>query len=328
MAVNNWKTRSLERLLSLLALLPLPVLHALGWLVGNLLYLIPNHMRLVAAINIDLCFPDCTNAQHRVFLRRALVESTRSALEIGPAFKLPVQRLTDKWVSKIHGEEHLRQADARGNGLILLAPHLGCWELLNLWVAERRSLTALYRPPRQAYLEPILLAGRTRNGARMLPAGPQGVRGILKTLRQGETVGILPDQEPDGAEPFAPFFGVPTKTMTLASRVANRSQATVLFAFAHRLPGARGFELHLIPAATEIADPDQEVATAALNRGIEACVKLAPEQYQWTYKRFATQPDGRRPYPSKRKRRNKSKPTPAKHTSKNIRPKALGEAKD
>lgn len=307
MATWHWKTRSIDRLLDLFALLPLPALHTLGWLTGQLLYLIPNRARLIAAINIELCFPHQSVAQQHRMLRRTLVETSKTVLEMGPAFKLPAENLINKWVTGIHGQEHLHAADSRGNGLILLAPHFGCWELLNLWVAKHRSLTALYRPPRQPYVEPILLAGRTRNGAHMLPADSQGVRGLIRSLRAGETVGILPDQEPSGAEHFASFFGVPAKTMTLVCRIANKSQATVLFACARRLPRAQGFELHFIPTEPQIADSDSHTAIAALNRGVESCVNLAPEQYQWTYKRFYTHPDGRRHYPSKRRKKGRKR---------------------
>lgn len=312
MAKRHWKTRVVDRFLGFCALLPLPVLHALGWLTGQLVYLAPNYARLIAATNIKICFPSQTVAQQRRMLRRSLIETSKTAFEVGPTFKLSPTKLTEQWVTNVYGEEHIKAADSRGNGLILLAPHFGCWELLNLWVAERRALTALYRPPRQKSLEPILLASRTRNGARMLPAGPHGVRGLMQALRNGETIGILPDQEPNGAEPFAPFFGHPAKTMTLACRIAHKSQASVLFACVRRLPRGQGFDLHFIPAATQIADPDPEVATAALNQGVEACVNLAPEQYQWTYKRFATQPDGHSPYPNRnnRKRRRRPKASP------------------
>ncbi|MCG5530945.1 lysophospholipid acyltransferase family protein [Halorhodospira halochloris] len=307
MAVRHWKTRSVDGLLSFFALLPLPALHMLGWLVGHLAYIVPNRARLIAATNINLCFPSKPTAQQRRLLRLCLVETGKTALEIGPIFKRQPQWLTRRWVADVFGAEHIEASLEHGKGLIFLAPHFGCWELLNMWVAERRPLTALYRPPRQRSLEPILLAGRSRSGVHMLPAGTQGIRGVMKALHAGESVGILPDQEPEGNEPFAPLFGQPAKTMTLASRVAYKSQAPVLFACARRLPAAKGFELHFIPADADIANPDPQLAAAAVNRGVEACVRLAPEQYQWTYKRFATQPDGHSPYPGRGKRRNKRK---------------------
>ncbi len=294
--------RTLEWTLRILARLPLPVLHGIGATLGTALTHLPNRARRIAEINLHLCFPDREDAEQRRLLRDALRETCKTALEIAPVFKRPPEQVT-AWVRRVHGHEHFERAVAEGRGVLLLAPHIGCWELLNLWVAARQPLTALYRPPRQPALEPILLAGRSRNGARLLPAGPQGVRGLLRALGRREVVGILPDQEPDGSEPFAPFFGVPAKTMTLAGRIAGRSRAVPLFAFAERLPLGRGYDLHFMPADPAVADPDPATATAALNRGVEACVHRAPAQYQWTYKRFNTQPDGTRLYPTKRRRR-------------------------
>ncbi|ABM61873.1 lysophospholipid acyltransferase family protein [Halorhodospira halophila] len=294
--------RSLDLALRILARAPLPVLHAAGTTIGAALAHLPNRPQRVAEINLRLCFPAQDAHQRRRLLRRTLQETCKTALELAPVFKRPPEQVL-RWVRQVHGQEHFDQALGEERGVLLLAPHIGCWELLNLWVAARQPLTALYRPPRQPALEPILLAGRSRNGARLLPAGPQGVRGVLRALGRREVVGILPDQEPDGSEPFAPFFGVPAKTMTLAGRIAQRSGAVPLLAFAERLPGGRGFDLHFFPAEEAVADPDPAVAAAAVNRGVEQCVRRVPAQYQWTYKRFNTQPDGTSPYPKKRRRR-------------------------
>ncbi|MBK1735358.1 lipid A biosynthesis acyltransferase [Halorhodospira abdelmalekii] len=289
----------------LLGRCPLPLLHGSGWVLGQLLARVPNHLRLISAINLALCFPARSEAQRRRLQRRALIETCKTALELGPVLTGDAERITRRWVRAVHGHHHLEKALGSGRGLILLAPHLGCWELLNLWVAARYPLTALYRPPRQSALEPLLVRGRTRNGARMLPADTQGIRALIRALRAGEVVGILPDQEPAGSEPFAPFFGVPAKTMTLASRLAHKSQAAVVFGFAKRLPAGGGFELHFLPAPEGVAAADPHIATAALNRGVEACVQKAPTQYQWTYKRFATCPDGSRRYPRRQRKGRK-----------------------
>jgi len=119
------------------------------------------------------------------------------------------------------------------------------------------------------------------------------VRKLYKRLVDGGVVGILPDQQPKlGDGEFAPFFGTPALTMVLLSRLAQRTGALVLFAFAERLPRGAGFRLHVLPAPPGIADPDLPTAVAALNRGVEACVRLAPAQYQWHYKRYSIRPPG------------------------------------
>ena len=114
---------------------------------------------------------------------------------------------------------------------------------------------------------------------------------MFKRLLAGGVVGILPDQQPKAGEgEFAPFFGTPALTMVLLSRLAQRTGATVLFAFAERLPRGTGFRIHIRPAPEGIADPDLPAAVAALNRGVEECVRIAPSQYQWAYKRYSIRP--------------------------------------
>jgi KDO2-lipid IV(A) lauroyltransferase len=190
-------------------------------------------------------------------------------------------------IREVRGEALFDAARASGKGLIVAAPHLGCWELLNYWLAERAPLSIVYRAPRQAAIEPLLLAVRGRLPVEQVRASGAGVRALYRRLANGGVVGILPDQRPkQGEGVIAPFFGVPALTMVLLSRLAERTDATVLFAFAERLPRGKGFRLHFLEAPSGIADEDLPRACAALNRGVEQCVEIAFAQYQWTYKRF------------------------------------------
>src|SRR5690606_22857156 len=124
-----------------------------------------------------------------------------------------------------------------------------------------------------------------------------GVRTLLKLLKDGGMLGILPDQQPKrGDGEFAPFFNIPALTMTLLPRLAERTGATVLCAYVKRLPThEQGFEVHIEPAPDTVADPDPLIATAALNLALEHCIRSAPEQYQWSYKRFTIRPEGQSP---------------------------------
>jgi KDO2-lipid IV(A) lauroyltransferase len=197
-------------------------------------------------------------------------------------------------IREIHGAALFDAALAARKGLIIAAPHLGCWELLNFWLCSRTPIAIAYRPPRQPALEPLLLRARGVLAPEQVRAeGAGGVRKLYKRLVDGGVVGILPDQQPkQGEGEFAPFFGTPALTMVLLSRLAQRTGATVLFAFAERLPDGAGFRLHFLPAPDGIADPDLPTAVAALNRGVEACVRMVPAQYQWHYKRYSIRPPG------------------------------------
>ena len=189
---------------------------------------------------------------------------------------------------------------AEDRGVIVAAPHLGQWELLNLYLCTQGPMALLYRRPQHAVWEPLLLEGRGALGAVQVRADAAGVRELYRCLRQKMILGVLPDQRPKGGEgAFAPFFGLPCKSMTLLSRLAHKTGAPVVFGFAERLPRGEGFRLHFLPAPADIADADPANGVAALHRGLEDCVRIAPLQYQWTYKRFSSQPgvEGDQMYP-------------------------------
>ena len=148
-------------------------------------------------------------------------------------------------------------------------------------------LSIVYRPPRQASLEPLLIRARGHLPVEQIRASGAGVRALYRRLAAGGVVGILPDQRPkQGEGVMAPFFGVPALTMVLLSRLARSTGAAVVFGFCERLPHGAGFRLHVLEAPPGIDDENIETACAALNRGVERCVELAFAQYQWTYKRF------------------------------------------
>jgi KDO2-lipid IV(A) lauroyltransferase len=123
-----------------------------------------------------------------------------------------------------------------------------------------------------------------------VPTNRRGVKALFQTLQQQAVVGILPDQVPTEAGIFAPFFGRPTYTMVLVSRLAQRGNVPVIFTYAERLSKGRGFHVHFLPAPPTISAPDLEKAVNALNQGIEQCIQHCPTQYQWSYKRFKRQP--------------------------------------
>ena len=179
-----------------------------------------------------------------------------------------------------------------GNGVILLLPHLGNWELFNPMLTQRGSFYALYRSARIEQVDRLIRESRERTGCRMAPATSGGVRLLLRALRDGEVVVILPDQEPvKSAGDFGEFFGVPALTMTLVRGLLQRTGATALFGVALRDATGR-FEVNYLAAPEGLDDEDVRVALTRLNRGVERCIRLCPEQYQWSYKRFKTRPEG------------------------------------
>jgi Kdo2-lipid IVA lauroyltransferase/acyltransferase len=286
----RWHIALLYGLLRLTGLLPLRALHALGSGFGWILGRVDNPLRRKAIETLALINTSFGD-ERRHFLRESLSEAGKSFIEIAKIWTgEPQANLA--LVREVRGGDLFDAALTAKRGLIIAAPHLGCWELLNYWLCSRTPIAIAYRPPRQADLEPLLVRARGGLSAEQVRAeGAMGVRTLFKRLASGSVVGILPDQLPkQGEGEFAPFFGTPALTMVLLSRLAHRTGATVLFAFAERLPKGAGYVLHFLRAPDGIADADLPAAVAALNRGVENCIRIAPTQYQWHYRRFSARP--------------------------------------
>jgi KDO2-lipid IV(A) lauroyltransferase len=190
-------------------------------------------------------------------------------------------------VREVVGWEAVEAARGRGGGLLFLTPHLGCFEITSLWAGERLPITILYRPPRQPWLAKWLTAGRARGGVTLAPAELRGVRQLVAALRRGEAVGLLPDQTPKAGEGvWAPFFGHPAWTMTLAARLSLIDRVTTVMVWGERLPHGTGFRLHFWPLLWSAAEEPLPERVAAINRAVEATICLAPDQYLWGYPRF------------------------------------------
>ncbi|MCW8907244.1 MAG: lysophospholipid acyltransferase family protein [Sedimenticola sp.] len=285
-------------ILSILALfsrLPLRLAQALGGLIGWILYLVPNKEQRIARINIATCLPELSAAQQRRLLRESLVESARSLVEMPIVWASPPQRWIDM-VKPGAGSGLLQSALAGGKGVIAVGPHLGNWEVGLHYLTSLAPVTAIYRPPRRAGLDDLLKQGRSQGGATLVPATPQGVKALFGALRRGEMMALLADQQPKAAGRqggvYAPFFGQPALTMVLTGRLARKTGAPVLFWFAERLPRGEGYRMHWFEAPAGIDSDDPVTTAAALNQGLERCIRQAPSQYLWSYKRFASQPDG------------------------------------
>lgn len=266
--------------------LPLPLGRALGWAGGQLLWLLPNRVRATTRANVERCYPALATAARRRLVRRSLghlgqtlVDSCWTWSRSGAAIR--------RAVVAVEGGELLDEARRSKQGVILVSPHIGCWEMVGAYCAQRLALTALYRPPRLAAMEAVVTAGRQRTGARLVPTDARGIRALHRALRAGEAIGILPDQAPrPGQGVIAPFFGQPVRTMTLLSRLARSSDARVLICVMERLPRGNGFRLHVRAAGDAIKAAEETRAAAAVNREVERSIALCPEQYMWSYRRF------------------------------------------
>lgn len=280
----------------LIGLLPWSALRKLGDLLAGYWMRRDARESRVAMRGLELAFPEIPDAE-RVQLHEAALKSTgRQSFETLRIWTRPVAESL-ALVDEGPGVALFDAALAAGRGLIVAAPHHGNWELLNRWLAMRTPLAILYAPPESAVVDAFLRRVREAQGddgrIEQIRAEGIGIRQLFKRLQAGGVVGILPDQQPkQGDGVWAPFFAVPASTMTLIGRLAERTGATVLYAWCERQGEGPRFTLHMEAAPSGIASTDAVESATALNAGIEALVRRSPEQYQWTYKRWSQQPEG------------------------------------
>ncbi|MDD4886905.1 MAG: lysophospholipid acyltransferase family protein [Thiomonas sp.] len=274
----------LLRLFRLLSHLPLGLLQALGAALGLAVYAASGIYRQRLRANLQQAGYDPD-----LLARKAAVQAGRMAGELPAVWfrrggKAPVHAV------QVIGKEHVDAVRASGQGVLYLTPHLGCFDVSAQAAATWGPITVMYRPPRKAVLQPVALASRQRHNLATAPANLAGVRQLLRALRAGEAVGLLPDQAPaQGEGVWADFFGRPAYTMTLPSRLVQLGRARIILASALRLPGGRGYTLTLEPFPQEL-DADPQRAAAQINQALEMLIRRCPEQYLWGYNRYKRPP--------------------------------------
>ena len=273
-------------LFRLFSILPLSALHVLGSICGWLVWLCSPRYRV--NFNRHIGQAGLQSARYR-----AIAETGKAMFELPKLWLRPNAEVVRR-VVHVSGWELFDQGVAAGKGIMVLTPHLGCFEIVGQYCASHRPITALYRSSKHAWLAPLMEAGRGAN-LKLAPADLSGVRRLLKALKNGETIGLLPDQAPGTGEGiWAPFFGRPAYTMTLAARLADTG-AAVLMIYAERLSWGRGYHLHVQPLSAPLKG-DLAARTAQINGEIELLIRRCPGQYLWAYNRYKI-PAGAEPPP-------------------------------
>ena len=269
----------MNTLFKLLSALPLWLLHGLGWAVGWTVF-------------------GASGVYRQRFIANAHQAGVRPQdwwTAVGESGKL-VAELARLWLGRPvpvvwDGADHVEQALQAGQGVIFLTPHLGCFEIAAQAYAERfgksvKPMTVLFRPPRQAWVRDWVVASRLRPGLLTAPTTLSGVKQLIKALKRGEAVGLLPDQVPPlGMGLMVPFVGREAYTMTLSVRLAQQTGAAVLLAWGERLSWGRGFCVHVQPLNSALP-ADLYAAALFINQAMQALVMQCPWQYLWGYARY------------------------------------------
>lgn len=265
---------------------PLPLLHGVGWLLGWASFLLSGRYRRRLLDHV-----------HQAgFSRRVALAS------VGEAGKM-VAELPRLWLGAPvrvgwEGAAVIEAAHAHGTGVLYLTPHLGCFEITAQAVAARfgtdMPITVLYRPARQPWMSELIATARNRPGLHTAPTTLAGVKQLIKALKSGQAVGLLPDQvPPDGQGVWAPFFGREAYTMTLSARLVHSAGAQAVLIWGERLSWGRGFLVHVRafdPTHRAPLSTDMTEAARQINQAMESIVRECPAQYLWSYARYKGPP--------------------------------------
>ena len=265
----------------MLSYLPLAWLHALGGLLGWISWSFSPTYRHHFRENMLLALGEKGSRQVRA---AAIANAGKASLEL-PKIWLRPQAETAARIVKISGWPLVEAAIQRGKGIIYLTPHLGCFEMIGQYLSTRAPITCLYRPPKQDWMQTMIELGRLREQFHLASADLAGVRVLLKALKRGKAIGLLPDQAPRvGEGRWINFFGKPAYTMTLAARLTE-SGADTIMVWVERLPHGTGYHLHL-QAPSQPFSGTTEDRTHQISREIERLILQCPEQYLWGYNRY------------------------------------------
>ena len=278
----------LTTLFRFLSRFPLAVLHPLGAVLGWLTYLASPTYRRHLRENLAGALPGSERLRGV-----AAAQAGRQMLEIPFVWLRPREEVL-ALAKEVTGWELAEAAHGRGEGILFLTPHLGCFEITAQYIAARMPITVLYRAPKQTWLQPLMEQGRGGGNVKLAAADLGGVRQLMRALRQHQAIGLLPDQVPGRGEgTWADFFGRPAYTMTLAARLSEMPRTAVIFVYAERLAGAQGFRVtFLAPPVAVSGNLGQRVQ--AINACVEDLIRRCPAQYLWGYNRYK-RPSGAEP---------------------------------
>lgn len=259
--------------------LPLFVLHGLGALFGRLAYRFDQRFKERIDINLKRAHIASDDVTLKKLSRLSVGEIGKCLMEAPAIWFNPPQK-NFRWVRQCYGWHHVETALKMKKGIIFLTPHLGCFEITAQYYAHFHPITVLFKRPKKDWLANIVLSGRRHSNIHLAEANIQGVKQLMQALKKGEAIGVLPDQVPsEGQGVWTNFFSQSAYTMTLVSKLAESSSATVLVGFGHRLSHGKGFEVYIEPLG-------KDHSPQSINDKLETLIRKYPTQYLWNYQRF------------------------------------------
>lgn len=279
-------------LLSLFYWLPFSVRRWLAVAIAKIILKTSAKQRHIIETNLAIAFPDL-NQQQRDKLVKQSAEHAGLLLAEFPIAWLGGKAEIEAQIFSVSGDTAVTEAVAAKQPLIIVMPHLGNWELLVQWIQINFPLIGLYKPSKLPQVDQLIYNARSQFGCQPFPATTRGVLGLMRQLKQGGVMAILPDQVPqENAGTFTPFFNKPAYTMTLLHKISQKTSAQLLFAACLRDQAKQGFSIQFQAPNFETRQASVEEFNQGLNQQIESMIRQNSEQYVWDYKRYKRQPDG------------------------------------
>ena len=278
-------------LLWLLVQLPYPLLLRLGRLVGAVMYRAAGSRRAIARRNLELSFPELEPEQRERLLRENFASTGIALFEMAMSWWWPQPRL--QHLAHIEGLEHLRQAQAEGQGVILMALHFTTLEIGAALLGQHHTIDGMYREHKNPVFDFVQRRGRERHNPDATAIEREDVRAMLKVLRAGRAIWYAPDQDYGRKQSlFVPLFGVQAATVTATTKFARLGRARVVPFTQERLADGSGYRLMIHPPLEDFPGESDEADCLRINRWVETSVRANPEQYLWAHRRFKTRPVG------------------------------------
>ncbi len=283
-------------LLHIIYWLPNPLTHAIGRFFGWLSYQLSARKRNIILTNLNIAFPAMPLAEKLKLAKQSAIQGGMLLSEFPDAWLASREKI-EQQIIEVKNAELATEIQANKEPLVVIAPHIGNWEFLVQWVQLNYPIIGLYSPSKIPQVDRLIYDARKKFGCKPFSTDSKGIMQLLRGLKQGGFMMMLPDQVPrENAGIYTPFFGKPAYTMTLLHKLVKKSKAKVLFASCIRRQDKTGFDIAFETAQFDPAEPDVALFNQSMNQQIETIICLHPEQYVWDYKRFRRQPDGSDPY--------------------------------
>ncbi len=272
----------LRLVLKLLAYLPLSLLQAIGVFISRVAFFFSRRYSKMLHKNLEQSKVTQSVTDLEVLTKSNVAETGKAFLELPFIWFRPRDEVLSK-IRNVSGRTCLEAIFEAKKGVIFITPHLGSFEVIPKYLSTYAPITCLYKPPHKTFFANTMLRGRSGHNQSVVPADLRGVRLLLKALKKGEAIGILPDQVPKAGDgTWENFFGRPAFTMTLVEQLVHRTESDVIFTYAVRIGKGDGFDLFF----EQMTYPEQDFNSQLMNEKLEHIIRKNPSQYLWAYNRY------------------------------------------